>query len=96
MKVYEVPLTFAEHHIDILGPDISCAFTGLLVLWFNIIQCILKVFRNFADIFFSSAFLALYEIFITKVLCFCCLHIQLADLLVSVIDTMYSNYTNPS
>ena len=22
MKVYEVPLTFAEHHIDILGQDI--------------------------------------------------------------------------
>ena len=21
MKVYEVPLTFAEHHIDILGPS---------------------------------------------------------------------------
>ena len=23
MNVYEVPLTFSEHHIDILGPDIS-------------------------------------------------------------------------
>ena len=33
MKVYEVPLTFAEH-IDMLGPDIRSAFTGPLVLWF--------------------------------------------------------------
>ena len=31
-------------------------------LWFfNIIQCILKFFRNFADMILSSAFLALYE-----------------------------------
>ena len=22
--VYEVPLTFAKHHIDMLGPDIKC------------------------------------------------------------------------
>ena len=34
MKVYEVPLSFVEHHIDILGPDIRRAFTGLLVLCF--------------------------------------------------------------
>ena len=31
-------------------------------LFFNIIQFIFKVFRNFADIIFSSAFLAHYEI----------------------------------
>ena len=28
---------------------------------FNIIQCILKVFQNFADVILSSAVLALYE-----------------------------------
>ena len=27
MKVYEVPLTFAEHHADILGQDIRWVFT---------------------------------------------------------------------
>ena len=27
MKVFEVPLTFAEHHIVTLGPNIRCAFT---------------------------------------------------------------------
>ena len=32
MKVYEVPLTFAEHHADILGQDTRRAFTGPLVL----------------------------------------------------------------
>ena len=31
---YEVLLTFAEHHIDILGPDIRRSFTELLFLWF--------------------------------------------------------------
>ena len=35
MKVYEGPLTFAEHHIDILGQYIRGAFTGPLVLWLN-------------------------------------------------------------
>ena len=34
MKVNEIPLTFAEHHLDILGQDIRWAFTGPLVLWF--------------------------------------------------------------
>ena len=38
MKVYKVPLTFAEHHIDIniLDQDIRWVFTGPLVLWFTI------------------------------------------------------------
>ena len=40
MKVYEVPLTFADHHIDILGQDIRSAFTGPLVLWFHFISAL--------------------------------------------------------
>ena len=35
IKVYEVPLIFAEHLIDIQGPDIRWAFTRPLVLWFS-------------------------------------------------------------
>ena len=31
---YEVLLSPAKHHIDILGPDIRWAFTGPMILWF--------------------------------------------------------------
>ena len=42
MKVYAVPLSFAEHHIDILVQAIRCAFTGPLVLWFSYVLTIKK------------------------------------------------------
>ena len=40
--------------------DLQCLPSSLC--FFNIIQFILKVFRNFADVILSSAFLALYKL----------------------------------
>ena len=47
--------------------DLQCLPSSLRFL--NIIQFILQVFRNFADVILSSAFLALYEL--SRIFCFC-------------------------
>ena len=61
MKVYEVPLTFAEHHLDILGLDVRWVVTGPLVLWlsrgttyvFGGMVLVVKVFLFWKIIFFA-------------------------------------------
>ena len=49
--------------------DLQCLPTSLS--FFNIIQFILKVFQNFADVILLSAFLALYELMQNFVCCLC-------------------------
>ena len=51
-------------HNEPLRQDLQCLPPSLL--FFNIIQGILKVFQNFADVILSSAFLSLYELNLGK------------------------------
>ena len=51
MKEYVVPLTFAEHHIDILGPEIRRAFTGPLFLVQTVIT---GAWRSVRSLYFLS------------------------------------------
>ena len=50
MKVYEVTLTFAEHHIDMLGPDIRRASSGYLNSGHSLMMERVIVFQHHGNI----------------------------------------------